>query len=126
MGKLTRNFKKYLTDLDTAVKRGVSDWEEVLKEAAMEYTPKDTGALRGSYLASIEPTSGRYGVRYLIKFGNELIGAEGKNYAAEVHEWPDDKNWTTPGTGPRFLERALWENADRLIGAVKNSCARLK
>lgn len=125
MPKLSSNFLKYLVNLDKAVKKGTADWEKLVKASSQELTPKDTGALRESYLASIEPKVG-LGVKYTIKYGNGLVGDSGKNYAAEVHEWPDDKNWTTPGTGPRFLERALWENSSDLIRRVKAEAMKIK
>tara|TARA_R100000789_G_scaffold41611_1_gene43141 strand:+ start:15708 stop:16067 length:360 start_codon:yes stop_codon:yes gene_type:complete len=102
---------------------GVKDWEEKdLKPLADSYTPKDTGDLRGSYLSELLPTKAPGSVfTYRISYGNGLVGSNGENYAAEVHDWPSDKNWTTPGTGPRYLERAKNETVSLLQGKVSKS-----
>ena len=37
------------------------------------------------------------------------------DYAAKVHEMPSSTNWTTPGTGPKFLTTKLARNKDKYM-----------
>ncbi|MFA6299722.1 MAG: hypothetical protein WC642_11175 [Nocardioides sp.] len=62
-------------------------------------TPKDTGALRSSgYVTLPEENSP------VVEMG---FGGPAADYAVTVHEDLSPKNWTTDGTGPKFLENAI-------------------
>lgn len=40
------------------------------------------------------------------------------DYAAYVHEAPSNLNWSTPGTGPKFLETKLARHKDKYMRKV--------
>jgi hypothetical protein len=65
---------------------------------ALPRTPKDTGALRSSgYVTLPEETP-------VVEMG---FGGPAEDYAVAVHEDLSPKNWTTDGTGHKFLENAI-------------------
>jgi hypothetical protein len=43
------------------------------------------------------------------------------SYAAIVHAMPEDNDFTTPGTGPRFLEIPFLENRDEYTRRIKDA-----
>lgn len=63
-----------------------------IMDDAQPVTPRDTGDLRAS--GSVDRTGP---LQVTVGFGAP--------YAIFVHEAPESWNWTTPGTGPKFLER---------------------
>ena len=73
--------------------------------------PKDkTGALRSSNFVS-RPRRAGNAITVVLGYGGMAA-----RYALFVHEMPEGTNWTTSGTGPKYLERPL--NAARpSIGA---------
>lgn len=80
------------------------DVRDVLREHAqeaeatsVEYTPKDTGALRASHNVEDTPTGAQISV-----------GGPAAPYAVYVHE-STHRRWQEPGTGAKFLERAVAE-----------------
>jgi hypothetical protein len=78
--------------------------------------PEDEGTLRASQFqhARKKPSSGDP----YVELGYSA------NYAAAVHEMTDKAigkpvNWNRPQSGPKFLERSLARNADKIIQVVK-------
>jgi hypothetical protein len=115
---ITRNFKALMAKLNKGVAQGIDEWQEnILKPRSQEYVPEKTGELANSYKAEREANVGNT-IRYTIKYGDNLSGENGENYAAEVHEMPDSYNYTKPGSGPRYLERALQETQGLLIPTI--------
>lgn len=53
---------------------------------------------------------------------NVHIGVVGFNtmFAARVHELPKSSNWSTPGSGPKFLESKATRNKEKYIKRVAN------
>ncbi len=86
-----------------------------LKREAMQITPYRFGHLAGSYQAPM-PREVQPGVV-------EAIVENTAEYAVKVHEMPEDTNWNKPGTGPKFLERPLFENADNFREILRNATA---
>jgi len=77
---------------------------------AIPLTPKRYGILRGSYyVAPPEPSGGSV---FSAAFGTGPAGytveiGYGAYYALYVHEMSASYNYTAPGTGPKFLQRAV-------------------
>jgi hypothetical protein len=46
------------------------------------------------------------------------------SYAPIVHAMPEDNDFTTPGTGPRFLEGPLLENRDEYARRIKDAARK--
>jgi len=76
--------------------------------------PVKTNKLRISWFAEpVRDSTDRFGVR----FGFQAI------YAAFVHEMLDEVygkkiNWTRPGSGPKFFEKALDRNHDEILQII--------
>lgn len=68
--------------------------------------PKDTGNLRRTQ--AFEPA------RIVGKNLEKIIGFAAE-YAAAVHEAPENLNWQEPGSGPKFLESKLMKNKERYM-----------
>ena len=68
--------------------------------------PKKTGNLRRTQ--ALEPA------RLVGKDIEKVVGFEA-DYAAAVHEAPNDRNWTEPGSGAKFLETKLMKNKERYM-----------
>ena len=43
------------------------------------------------------------------------------DYAAVVHEMPDTTQWSTPGTGPKYLESKLIKNKEKYMKNVADN-----
>jgi len=119
-------------DIDNAVKNAM---EEALREIAkqifeksQEYAPMDEGHLRESAKIHEIQWEGNV-VKTSISYGNEKV-----NYAFFVHEdMPSavsPKKYTTDGTGPKYLQRAVEEiftdeNVRKVfLKAIKNKRGR--
>lgn len=116
--KITNRFKKVIKDLHKNVDLGIQEWEKAVKDVSQNYVPTDTGALKDSYKAE-KTKDTKDQIEYTIQYGDGLQGSNGDNYAAEVHEMPAYNQFTTPGTGPRYLERAMKELKGLLVKYVK-------
>lgn len=111
---LDREFKREIR----ANARGLHRLGERVLEVAIPKTPKETGFLRGE----IDPlqvyvSDGTVGLGPAVEVGYKA------SYAALVHEIgaaPSGKaiDYTTPGTGWKFLERAVQEVAPQAPAIV--------
>lgn len=78
------------------------------------------GTLRTSW--SVDP-SPKKGYAFGVEAGFSAVDKKGHPYAVYVHEMTDEAygkkiNWTTPGSGPKFLEYGLKRNADNIVRIV--------
>ena len=84
-------------------------------EKADEYVPEDQGDLRDSGHVVRAKQTGSNQVTVEVVYGNERV-----DYAFAVHENlpnpPEVKNYTRPGSGPLYLQRA----GDEIIGEQSN------
>lgn len=108
-----------------AIKSGFRSWGETLKtKKILPRTPKaaDGGHLR----SSIRVTPSITGNRAKLEF---FAGGVSAPYAVAVHEhlseysppsWqpPTVVQWTTPSTGPKYIESAIREDIDQLDDVV--------
>lgn len=78
-------------------------WEVVKK--AWPMTPYKSGYLRSSFMVSKHR---QYG------FGNMVYIYVNAPYGLYVHEMPTWYNFTTEGTGPKYLEKALLASSSRV------------
>jgi len=79
----------------------------LVKRGSMEHCPVgDTGNLVNSHETEVMP-DGAFGSRAEIR-----VTAD---YAVYVHEMPETYHFRKPGSGPKFLERALFENQKRVF-----------
>ena len=81
--------------------------------------PKDDGALRSSNFVSRPRRSGN---AITVRFG---YGGMAARYALFVHEMPEGTNWTTSGTGPKYLERPLNAARPKIGAEIEAFASRL-
>ena len=87
---------------------GAIEWVNLVNLDVESVTPMDTGDLRDSQYITRQVTL------------NGFIIETGFNtpYAPIVHEWPDTINWTTPGTGNKYLQRPYFSQAVTLLSFI--------
>jgi hypothetical protein len=81
---------------------------------------KGGGTLRTSWDVRPKP---KKGYAFRIVAGFSAVDERKHPYAVYVHEMTDEAygkkiNWTTPGSGPKFLEYGLKRNADNIVRIV--------
>lgn len=89
-------------------------------KTVMPIIPLDTGALRTSWSAYPKEKKGYV---FSVEAGFDAVDENGHSYAVYVHEMTDEAygkkiKWTTPGSGPKFLEKGLRRNADNIVNIV--------
>ena len=95
----------------------------ILIRRDMDKTPRlipvDTGNLRASWFVNTVKSINWFGI---------LMGFSA-NYATFVHEMVDQSgrkiNWSRPGSGPKFFEKAIKRNKDKILQIIGNN-ARIK
>lgn len=99
--------EQFFDDLDAVMDKTTKDMTNMVWELSDQYVPEDDGDLRLS--AQMTPPE-KKGNTYssVLTYGNDTV-----NYAYFVHEnmpqaYPE-KNYTRPGSGPKYLERAVDE-----------------
>lgn len=88
---------------------------ENIRSDTEKYVPKRYGTLR----MSCDTSRGEQG---LISWN--AVDKKGRGYAFYVYHMPASAHWTTPGTGPQWVERAAnaggMERWGKIIQAVLN------
>ena len=105
------NLQRVTREIEIKAEKSIGQCAEDLLDKAIPKTPKDTNELRLSGTATVE------------KKGVESIGIVGfgggqVDYALAVHE--TIKNYKEPGTGAKYLENPLKENAQRYFNKIAN------
>lgn len=98
---LTRNARKYVRDLPQVVAKTFTTTSWLVLGDAIPITPLRDGILRST--AHVKPPV-IAGNQVVVEFG---FGGPAAPYAFRVHELPESSNWTTPGTGPKYLEKPI-------------------
>ncbi len=112
---MIQNLDRALMEIQKRSMKGLVLCQALLTHEAMEITPWNTGHLAGSFQAPI-PREVSPGVI-------EAVVENTAEYALKVHEMPENTNWNKKGTGPKFLERPLFENADTFREIIRNATA---
>ena len=95
MSNLTINFQPFYNAIGKAIE---SSLEEFIQEEIIPVTPKDTGLLRESIK-----------LKKVNNFHYIIYCDDDTDYGKKVHEYPNETtNWTTPGTGNKFIERPVY------------------
>lgn len=113
LADVLKNIKREIGKIEGATFQGMRKVGLFVENESNEKVPQDKGVLINSSfsVADFVPGSGRITTR---------IGYTAK-YAPFVHEMPTSFNFTKPGTGPKFLEKAVKNNAQQILQIVKNS-----
>lgn len=86
---------------------------DIVEERSQRYIPKDTGAARDSFFREVKVE----GNKIIARAGYGADSAEDLDYLVYIHEI-EYNNYTTPGTGYRFLARGFEEASleiDRIL-----------
>lgn len=104
---ILKNLKRQNSLLLKGVSAGLVDSASFIERESNKLAPKDSGFMREQSSFTTKMT----------KKGTAIVGRVGYDaeYAAYVHEMPETNNFTTPGTGPKFLERAAKNNRNRAL-----------
>lgn len=97
------------------IEKAVAEVGEDLLSKSLPLTPKDDNDLRLS--AGTRPVKQPKGPAVRVGYGMD--------YALAVHEMSDDEtDWTTPGTGAKYLEGPFAENKKRYASHIKNAARK--
>ncbi len=108
------NLRKQINSIEKRTAAGLLAAGLFVKAEAQEITPHDKGFLVNS--AYVGPVSVRKGRQFIE------VGYTAK-YAPFVHEMPPENNFSKAGTGPKFLQNALFRNTLNILEIIK---ARVK
>jgi hypothetical protein len=103
------NLNRVTREIELKAERSIGQCAEDLLDKAVQRTPIDTGELRLSGTATVE----KKGVESTGRVG---FGGGQVDYALAVHE--TIKNYKEPGTGAKYLENPLKENAQRYFNKI--------
>lgn len=112
LDNVMRNLNREIKAIEGRSREGLLQAALFVESEAVPITPILTGTLRNSAFTDITapgqtPPIARVG-----------YSAE---YAAAVHEMPEEYNYTSPGTGPKFLQRAISENVQEILGIIRRA-----
>ena len=103
--RVLRNLNTEINKIKAVSKQRLFACGLLIKNRSLKYTPIKTGNLRGS--CDVIPDETSRGPVVYISYG--------AYYAPYVHEMPESYNFTKPGTGPKFLERALVDEREKVL-----------
>lgn len=111
-----RGEKKVLKNLNRAIQKIQGNSAKGLLAAGLfvenesnEIVPHDKGVLLGTSFTS----PGNVGNKPIVTVGYTA------GYAPFVHEMPESNNFTKPGTGPKFLWKAVTRNAKKILEIIR-------
>lgn len=107
---LMNNLNREIGKIEGDISKGLKAAMIFIIGEAIPMTPLEHGVLRGSAFTDVDDQKARVGFT--------------ARYAPFVHEMPDTNNFTTPDTGPKFLQRAIFENTRTIINIIKKRARR--
>ena len=102
-----------------AIKGAVRTVGNQLLADSIREVPKNDGQLRSSKFVTKPERSGDQ-ISAFVGYGGFAAV-----YALRVHEMPEGTNWTTSGTGPKYLERPMLELRPRFASEVSAMALKL-
>ena len=107
---LGNSLRLALIAIHEKIEKASIEWVGLVNRRVEEVTPLDTSELLDSRYVMVEHPPRRT----VIEVGFKA------DHAPLVHEWPSTVNWTTPGTGNKFLERPYFSRAQTWPRFVKS------
>lgn len=111
---IVRGLENVLKNLRKTINSIVNSSDKAMMKVALrieadsnEYVPKKFGVLVNSSFATFHKIRRKAEVGYAA------------NYVGYVHEMPEDYNFTSPGTGPKFLQRAIDQNSPDIVSDIQ-------
>ena len=115
LNDVIKNLKREMGEIEGGTVQGLRKVGLFVENESNEIVPQDKGVLINSSFSNADIVNGVPVAR---------IGYTAK-YAPIVHEMPTSFNYTKPGTGPKFLEKAVKNNVQAILGIIRKS-ARVK
>lgn len=125
------NLKSILKD---AIEEGVGMALTSFSNETIGKCPKDTGATRESYEVKVNDDLVHKGetvdiISVKLNENNLIDFSYNTDYASNLHAGVNNggnpiSNWTTPGTGPGFLETPFAQIEDELFAQIMQSLGR--
>jgi len=107
MSKLTINFNPFYEAIGNALEQSLN---EFIQEEIIPVTPKDKGDLRE-----------KIKLKKVNNFHFIIYCDDTLNYGKIVHEMPNEiTNWTTAGTGNKFIERPVYNRNTVIWQKMRN------
>lgn len=104
------NLQREVNAIEGRTRTGLSLAGAFVQGEAVAVTPVEFGTLHNSAFTVTTPP----GVRPIVT----TVGYTA-HYAPYVHEMPLTNNFTKPGTGPKFLQKAVSENVPEIVGLIR-------
>lgn len=104
-----KNLNRAITKIEGNTAKGMLAAGLFIEGESNEIVPHDLGGLIGSSFTS----AGKIGKRFVVRIGY-FIG-----YAPIVHEMPESNNFSKPGTGPKFLWKAVTRNTQKILKIIQ-------
>ena len=100
------NLSKAIKGIEGATHKGLLAAGAFIKGESQEIAPVEFGVLvNSSFSKPVGP------LRVTVGYTAE--------YAPFVHEFPESTNWTKPGTGAKFLEKAVKDNIPEILSVIQ-------
>lgn len=106
LGDVIRNLNLAIAKIEGGSVRGLKKAALFIEGESNETVPQDKGILINSSFSQVDPQLKRARIGYTAK------------YAPFVHEMPASFNYTKPGTGPKFLQKAIAENQSSILSII--------
>lgn len=111
LNAVLRNLSKEISKIQNQTFVGMRKVGLFVENESNEIVPHDKGVLINSSFSATDVTGSKIKTR---------VGYTAK-YAAIVHEMPKSFNYTKPGTGPKFLEKAAKNNVSTILSIVQRA-----
>ena len=105
LANVMTNLNAAIKDIENRTHEGIVAAGVFVKGESQEITPVEFGILNNSAFSTSNAP-----MRVTIGYTAD--------YAPYVHEFPDSTNWTKPGTGNKFLEKAVKNNIPEILGVI--------
>ncbi len=104
-----KNLNRQIAKIEGRTGKGLLAAALFVKGEAQEITPQKTGVLINSAFASSAMVNKQPVAR---------VGYTAK-YAPFVHEMPESNNFTKPDTGPKYLQKAVFNNQQVILNIIQ-------
>lgn len=107
LDEVLKNLNKEIRDIEGRTAEGLLAAAVFVQGESQEDTPHRKGILVKNAFSDVDRQNLVARVGYTSK------------YAPYVHEMPASFNYTKPGTGPKFLEKAVKNNISKIISIIQ-------
>lgn len=109
-----------LKGIEGHTRAGVKNAAMHVKKEAQELTSIDTRELiKSAFLSTGFEDSAKTKPVALVGYGVHTA-----DYAAAVHEMPEETNWQKPGAESKFLEKAVLRNLTKILNIIMRSVGK--